>query len=309
MPRHSVVYPEQLMPAPTPPVISGVEERTVTVSGRRMRYLTCGSGPPLILLHGLLGYSFSWRFNYAALAKHATVYAPDSLGAGFSERDEGLDCSLAASGTRVLEFMDALGLRGAAVLGTSHGGAVAVFAAAQDRQQGGARIRRLMLVDAVNPWSARGRLLVPLLASPIGRALPWAVRNFAWTHSYWLGRQYADPRRIAPGTLDCYTRPLEIGGTMDHAHRILRCWMADLRAYEEQLVHLRALPTLLLWGSEDSAVYVASAHHLAKRLPRAELQILEGVGHLPYEEAPEDFNRVVISFLQKQVTNALPQHG
>jgi pimeloyl-ACP methyl ester carboxylesterase len=51
-----------------------------------MRYLRAGSGPPLVLLHGLMGYSFSWRFAIPALAPLRTCYAPDLLGAGFSDR-------------------------------------------------------------------------------------------------------------------------------------------------------------------------------------------------------------------------------
>jgi pimeloyl-ACP methyl ester carboxylesterase len=287
-----------MMP-PSPPNIPAAEERSVTVAGRRMRYLTCGSGPTLVMLHGLLGYSFSWRFNYDALGQAATVYAPDALGAGFSDRDASLDCGLKGVAQRALEFMDALGLRDADLLGTSHGGAVAVFAAALDQEQGGKRIRRLLLVDAVNPWSARGRLLVPFLAGPIGRLLPWAARTFAWTHSYWLGRQYADKRRITPGTLDGYTRPLAVGGTLEHARRILRCWMPDMKRYEEMLAKIRHLPVLLLWGGDDRAVYPGSARDVHRRLENAELVVLEGIGHLPYEEAPADFNRVVLEFLRK----------
>lgn len=283
---------------PSPPPIAGVNERWVTVAGRRMRYLTCGAGPPLILLHGLLGYSFSWRFNFAALGQSATVYAPDNLGAGFSDRDPDLDCSMPGTAVRVLEFMDALGLRSADLLGTSYGGAVAVFAAARDQAQMGARIRRLLLVDAVNPWSARGRLLVPLLAGPIGAALPWAARVFRSTHSYWLARQYGDPRRIPPGTLAGYTAPLALPGTLQHARRILGPWRAGLRAYAAQLVPLRRLPTLLLWGSLDRAVDPRSAQELARRLERAQLVVIAGAGHLPYEESPEEFNRVVMDFLR-----------
>jgi pimeloyl-ACP methyl ester carboxylesterase len=290
------------MPLPTPPPIPEADERWLDLGGHRQRYLVAGSGPPLVLLHGLLGYSFSWRLNYAALGNVATLYAPDALGTGFSERVADLDCSLQGSAGRVLAFMDALGLRDADLLGTSHGGAVAVFAAALDREQGSRRIRRLLLVDAVNPWSRYGRWLIRVLGGPIGRALPWAAKRFAPTHSYWLRRQYADPRRIPAGTLAGYTAPLEHGGTMEHAHAILRCWRADLRDYEARLALIRDLPTLLLWGSKDAAVLPTSAHEVAKRLDRAELVMLDGVGHLPYEESPEEFNRVVMAFLQKQET-------
>ena len=73
-----------------------IEERWAKVQGARMRYLCAGSGPPLLLLHGLLGYSFSWRFVIPVLAKESTVYAPDMLGAGFSECPANLECSLQA---------------------------------------------------------------------------------------------------------------------------------------------------------------------------------------------------------------------
>jgi pimeloyl-ACP methyl ester carboxylesterase len=287
-----------MMP-PRPPDIPAAQERSVTIAGRRMRYLICGSGPPLVMLHGLLGYSFSWRFAFDALGQVATVYAPDALGAGFSERDDGLDCSLAGFAQRSLEFMDALGLRDADLLGTSHGGAVAVFAAALDQEKGGKRIRRLLLVDAVNPWSARGRILIPLLSGPVGRLLPWATRTFAWTHSYWLGRQYADTRKIRPGTLEGYRLPLEVQGTIEHARRILHCWMEDLKQYEQKLARVRHLPTLLLWGAEDQSVFAKSAREIERRMEKAELVVLDDVGHLPYEEAPSEFNRVVVDFLRR----------
>ena len=60
------------------------------LDGARMRYLRAGSGPALVLLHGLLGYSFSWRYTMPALAPYATVYAPDMMGAGFSDRPGGM---------------------------------------------------------------------------------------------------------------------------------------------------------------------------------------------------------------------------
>ena len=74
----------------------GVEECWMDFDGIRMRYLRAGSGPPLILLHGLMAYSFSWRFTLSALAPYATLYAPDLPGAGFSDRparDRSLDAS------------------------------------------------------------------------------------------------------------------------------------------------------------------------------------------------------------------------
>ena len=128
-----------------------------------MRYLRAGSGPALILLHGLLGYSFSWRFTMPALAPYATVYAPDMLGAGFSDRPAGIDHSMRGTAKRLLRFVAGLGVSSFDLLGTSHGGAVAMFAAAQCLDGSSRlRLRRLVLVDPVNPyscaWSADGAI-------------------------------------------------------------------------------------------------------------------------------------------------------
>src|SRR5450631_1962118 len=108
----------------------GVEECWMDFDGARIRYLRAGSGPALILLHGLLGYSFSWRYTIPALAPYATVYAIDNLGAGLSTPNEGMDCTVRATAERVLQFVDVLGVKNFDLLGTSHGGGVAIMVAA-----------------------------------------------------------------------------------------------------------------------------------------------------------------------------------
>ena len=70
--------------------IPGVEEHRITINGIEWRYLRAGSGPALLLVHGLMGFSWSWRFNMCELAKSFTVYAPDLPGCGFSQRDDQL---------------------------------------------------------------------------------------------------------------------------------------------------------------------------------------------------------------------------
>src|ERR1700724_1111278 len=101
------------VPAPSgliPPAPSVVGECWMDMDGARLRYLRAGSGPPVVLLHGLLGYSFSWRYTIPALAPYATVYAPDMLGSGFSDRPPGLDCRMRAVAQRFLSFVEKLGL-------------------------------------------------------------------------------------------------------------------------------------------------------------------------------------------------------
>src|SRR5579862_3219951 len=129
------------------PSSEGTQECWMDFDGARMRYLRAGSGPPLILLHGLMGYSFSWRYTMPALAPYATVFAPDLLGAGFSDRPQGLDHSMRGTALRVLKFADRQELETFDLLGTSRGGAVAMSAAAESihAADGKPRVRRLLL--------------------------------------------------------------------------------------------------------------------------------------------------------------------
>jgi len=273
------------------------EECWTTVEGLRMRYLRAGSGPPLILLHGLLGYSFSWRFNIGSFAQHRTVYAPDMPGAGFSERSPQLDCSFRGSALRLLQFADNLGLRSVDLLGTSHGGAVAMTATAIANEGGAQRVRSLILVAPANPWSAHGRELAPLLSGPfLSPFVTWALQHCKFTYGTILRRLYGDPRRISPGTLEGYSRPYLRPGSFRYVMQILCTWNRNLDELERSIPAIN-VPVLLIWGSRDTAVFPDSAPILARRLRNCELLVFSGVGHLPYEEVPEEFNRAVIKFL------------
>jgi len=278
-----------------------IEERFALVDGARMRYLQAGSGPPLILLHGLMGYSFSWRFNIPVLSRYATVYAPDLLGAGFSDRPSRLDCRLSAIAERVLKFLQEVGITAFDLLGTSHGGAVAMTVASLCKPRSDLHLRKLVLVAPVNPWSPHGRRLAPFLGSPLGSTLFLrSVNHMHWTFPFWLARLYGNRNRIPEGTLEGYKAPvLSVPGSFEYGVGIVRHWAADLRALEQTIPRLAEIPTLLIWGSADAAVYVQSAEQLRRHFNNCEVVVYPGVGHLPYEETPEQFNATLIEFLKR----------
>jgi pimeloyl-ACP methyl ester carboxylesterase len=279
----------------------GVEECWMELEGARMRYLRAGVGPPLILLHGLLGYSFSWRYTLPALAPYATVYALDLLGAGFSDRPRGIDHSMRGTALRVLKFAEGLKLGTFDLLGTSRGGAVAMSAAAESVGAEGSspRVRRLVLVCPVNPYSPHGRRLAPFFGTEFGATLfRVGSARMSFLFPYWHGRLYGDRSKMPAGSLEGYKAPLSIPGLFEHALSIVRTWTADLRELEALLPKLAAIPTLLMWGSKDPAVYVSSMEPLARHFSNVQTVVFPGVGHLPYEECPEEFNRALIEFLR-----------
>jgi pimeloyl-ACP methyl ester carboxylesterase len=288
-----------------PQLSSPVEEHWIvldsTRNSARMRYLRAGSGPPLLLVHGLLGYSFSWRFTIPALAQHSSVYAVDLLGTGFSDRPPGLDCSFKASAQRLLGFMDKAGLASCDLLGTSHGGAIAMMAAALAPD----RFRRLILVAPVNPWSLHGQHLVGFLSNPLVAPL---FLNLAprvrILDGFYHRRMFGDPRRIPPDSLEGYRKPMRIPGSYEYGLAVLRSWNRDLRELESVLPRIAHIPTLLIWGSLDSAVDSAAAAQLKQRFRQCRVMMFDGVGHLPYEEVPEEFNRAVAGFLSPTLVDA-----
>ncbi len=282
-----------------PALGDGIEECWMDFDGARMRYLRAGSGPALILLHGLLGYSFSWRYTMPALAPYRTVYAPDMLGSGFSGRPK-IDHSMQATALRLLKFTERLGLSSFDLLGTSRGGAVAMCAAADCIVRGEPTVRSLILVAPVNPYSAHGRWLAGFAGSGFGsmivrRVLEW----FPSSYPYWHGRMFGDPKNIPVDSLEGYKAPLKIPGLFDHAISIVSTWGEDLRKLEALLPKLAAVPTLLIWGKKDPAVYSSSLKPLAGFFTNVQQVLFPGVGHLPYEECAEEFNRTLIQFLNK----------
>jgi len=279
-----------------------VEEHWLELAGGRMRYLKAGSGRALILIHGLMGYSFSWRFTIPAVVPYATVYAIDNLGAGSSTANEGMDCSLRATAERVLEFADALRITDFDLLGTSHGGGVAIMVAAvcaeRRAERSDRRLQRLVLVAPVNPWSPHGKRLAPFLGSPFGSGLLLnTIERWRSLDYLWLRRLFGDGSKIPSDSIEGYRMPVIKNHAFRHAGRIVKNWTADLAELEAALPKIRDYPTLLMWGTRDRAVHFQSAEPLRRNFRDARLVAFQGVGHLPYEEAPEDFNRALVGFL------------
>lgn len=280
------------------------EECWSTATGSRMCFLRAGeqsSRPPLLLIHGLVAYSFSWRFNIAALSRSRVVYAVDLPGLGHSERVNGIDSSLKATASRLCEFLREQNVREFDILGTSHGGAVAMMLAGlslSDSQM--PRIRRMVLSAPVNPWSRHGRWITRVLATRPGSELfRVAEPLLGTTHRFFLRRMYGDVSRIKPGTLEGYSAPLKVPGTTEHLLSIVRSWHKGLRDIKAVLPNIAGVPTLLIWGGRDRAVFPQSAEPLKAQFHNAELVIIPDAGHLPYEEVPEEFNRIVLDFLDR----------
>ena len=177
---------------------------------------------------------------------------------------------------------------------------MALVAAALARQQN-ISIPAMVLAAPVNPWSSQGTFLTRFGGSSAGARI---VRSLASSvmplHGTIVKRLYADPRRVTPETIDGYSRAMSVPGSIEALLGRIKDWKNDMAKIEQALPHISEIPTLLIWGEKDGAVYLRSASELMKRLHQAELQVIPDAGHLPFEEQPEEFNTVVIDFLRRR---------
>jgi len=269
-------------------------EEFVCVQGARMRCLVTGDGPSLLLLHGLLGTADAWGPATQRLAANSTVYAPDALGIGGSDRVAKLNVSLTATADRLIELMDAKGIGRVDVVGTSHGGSVALMLAALHP----GRVRSLVLHAPANPFSDIADPLIRFYRTALGRwfaarlpTVPASVQSLA------LGRMYGDASRILSGSLERYISSLRVPGTVSYVMSILDRWELDMAALQAALPGVRKIPALLLWGDRDRAVSVCSGERLVEYFDRASLLVIPGGGHLPHEEVPVAFAGAINGFL------------
>jgi pimeloyl-ACP methyl ester carboxylesterase len=160
------------------------------------------------------------------------------------------------------------------------------------------RVRSLVLISPANPWSSIGTKRIAALKIPLMSAIfPHAARMLSPLNAFSIVRMFGDSRRMPADTIRGYNAAMAREGVMEHAVRIVKNWKADMRELQAVLPKIAATPTLLVWGSKDRVVDPSSAELLRRQFRAAQIAIIEGAGHLPYEECPKEFSQTVLSFL------------
>jgi pimeloyl-ACP methyl ester carboxylesterase len=270
----------------------------VTIHGHDVAFRTGGSGPVVLLVHGMAGSSLTWRYVMPKLAEHFTVVAPDLLGHGASAKPRG-DYSLGAFASGLRDLLDALGLESATVIGQSLGGGITMQFAYQFPE----RCERLVLVSSGGLGDEVSLLLRALTIPGVEYALPLLcarqVHDAGSALARWVGRLGVDP----PARLDEIWA--SYGSLADAETRT--AFLHTLRAVVDpsgqrvsarNRLHLASdVPTLIVWGDRDAIIPVHHAHTTHELLPGSRLEIFEGVGHYPQCEQPERFAQLVTDFM------------
>jgi pimeloyl-ACP methyl ester carboxylesterase len=257
-----------------------------------------GTGPTVLLLHGLGGSGYTWRYMVTALARHHRVIALDLKGFGRSDKPYDQHYAALDQAAYVRAFMEQRGLRGITVVGHSFGGAVAMALALDLNRHGRDRINRLVLMDT----PALPQTLSPtvrLLRKPVLPMLALSLLPPLIVAQLSLINDDGAFAHLTQTDVSMYAKPLGDAGA---AHALVTTAQRIIPENFELLI--RRYPsiqqkTLLLWCRNDSVVPVTTGLQLARMMPSARLQLIERCGHTPPEENPGAATAHILRFLHQ----------
>jgi pimeloyl-ACP methyl ester carboxylesterase len=273
-----------------------LEQVEVDADGLEMSAYVIGEGPPVVMLHGLGASKISLMPLIPPLvhAGHRLI-VPDLPGHGASAKPR-TQYTPRFYARSVRALMDDLGIERAAVIGNSLGGRVALELAA--RSPG--HVTGLVALDPAVPGFRVRYVLgfTRVIPTEVG-AIPFPMRE-RWMRLA-IKRLVADPSRLPEGGLQAaseefiriYREPVARMAFFDSLRHLLT---EQPRPFWGHMRRVR-VPALVIWGREDRLVPVRLAYKLADALPRGELMVLPGVGHVPQFEAPEETNGAILRFL------------
>jgi len=266
-----------------------IADKTATVYGAKIRYQEAGSGPVVILLHGLGGDGSNWAPTIGPLAQKYRVIVPDQIGFGRSDKPM-LNYRVAT----LVDFLDGLykqlGITRASLVGNSLGGfTAAAFALAHPE-----KVDRLVLVDAAGfavPKDFDPRMMDALNASTreqVKTLLPLVFYNKALYGSD-AAVDMMLTRRVTSG--DGYT-----------IQRFIESIVRGEDVLDGKLGGIKQ-PTLMIWGREDGLTPLAMGERFKKEIAGSELFIIDKCGHVPQLEKPAEFNTALMKFLGGEMAN------
>ncbi|MFW0792217.1 alpha/beta hydrolase [Gordonia sp. CPCC 205515] len=280
-----------------------------TIHGYRRAYRIAGSGPALLLIHGIGDNSSTWNEIIPMLAQHYTVIAPDLLGHGKSDKPRA-DYSVPAFANGMRDLLVVLGISKVTVVGHSLGGGIAM----QFCYQFPRFAERLILVAAggvtrdVNP-------ALRLVSMPVAHEILNLLRVPGVMPSLTLAARTLAAAPHLPG-LPSAVSPKRMLNDHEDLMRVLgdltdptasAAFLRTLRAvvdWRGQVVTMmdrcyltERLPVLLVWGDHDTVIPYHHALLAHSAIPHSELETFGGAGHFPFHDDPERFVRIVADFM------------
>ncbi len=286
-----------VVPAAAESELGGLHD--ILLHGHRVFYRSAGSGPVVVLVHGITSTSATWSNVLPYLAERFTVIAPDLLGHGDSAKPRG-DYSLGAYASGIRDLLIALGHERATFVGHSLGGGVAMQLAYQFPEH----CERLVLVAS----GGLGREITPLLRAASLPGAEFVLPVLANEQLLGAGRTIG--RLLGRVGLRVHTDVGEVlrghaslsdGETRAAFLHTLRTIVDPLGQRvdaSDRLYLAETIPFLLMWGDRDPIIPVEHARTAHRLVRGSRLEIFPGAGHFPHLDDPLRFVRVLVDFIE-----------
>jgi pimeloyl-ACP methyl ester carboxylesterase len=274
-----------------------LEPHELTLHGNQVTYRTAGSGPVLLLLHGIANSSSTWDPVASRLQEHFTLVAPDLLGHGASATPRG-DYSLGAHASGVRDILTALGHQHVTVVGHSLGGGIAMQFAYQFPE----RCERMVLVSS----GGLGREVHLLLRAAALPGAEWVLPLVGSARLHGVGRGVGALLRRAHLASSGDDREVIARGfaSLDNAgsrHAFLQTLRAVVEPGGQRVgagdrLLLAVMPTLIVWGERDAIIPLRHGAAAHDAIPGSRFVVFPGAGHMPHHDDPERFAATVEAF-------------
>jgi pimeloyl-ACP methyl ester carboxylesterase len=285
------------LPSGRPPLL---RIHDVPVGRLKLSTLTMGEGPDLLLLHGLGSAKSSFFDTAAALSRRYRVHALDLPGFGRSSKPASAPYGAPYAAKAVIGAMDALGIERAHIVGNSMGGRVALEVGLERPDRvGGLALLSPAVAFIRRDWHWLVRILRPELG-----VLPHSLGRRRIEQQFWAlfaDRDLVDPS-VADIVVDEFERIYRNAGArlafLASARAIYLEAPFGRRGFYPRLATLRP-PALFVWSSHDRLIPEGFRPHVERWLPQAEQVVLQGCGHVPQVERPEQTNGLLERFFAR----------
>ncbi|KRF06749.1 hypothetical protein ASG88_19280 [Nocardioides sp. Soil777] len=267
--------------------------------GHRRAYVVTGSGPALLLLHGLGCDHTTWAPVIDSLARRYTVIAPDLLGHGESDKPRA-DYSVGGYANGMRDLLTVLGIDRVSVVGHSFGGGVAMQFAYQFPE----RTERLILVGSgglgpeVTP--AIRAITTPGFHQAMGLLTLPGVRHVGTAGMRALAATGVRATRDLTELADIYDsfKDPRTRAAIRHVVRAVVDWRGQIVTMADRAYLTEAMPMCVVWGRNDQVIPVRHAGNAAALAPSARVEIIPNAGHFPHKDHPQRFVKIVNDFIR-----------
>jgi len=241
-----------------------------------------GSGPVLLLLHGFSANKDTWvKFAYE-LPDHYRLIVPDLAGHGDTPAPADQNYDLIRQAERLHQLMNNLGIQRFHIAGNSMGGAISAIYSSRYPQQ----IESLTLIDAAGVDAPNPSEYMQALAQGQNPLIATDEASFEYRMDFVMEKAPPFPWPLRPALMRKTLARVDINRAIFDDMLATRERL-EQSGFEQQLSDKISMPTLIIWGAQDRVLDVSAVEVFKQFIPHAEVQIYDGVGHLPMVEIPE----------------------